>query len=532
MASKSIISPTTCGFAKVFVYNVLNEDRSNGGKKLVVEEKHYAKYIEHFQECYENFPVPYKTFRLYFPKILENFKCLQKKRTHDKATILKVFAADNWNKLSYEQKWEHRLYDCKECLGNAELKKTISLFHITTFYKKVAEDHGIQTERIDVARPTCTSRKRSRDDVKSLVEERVPKYILDVYSEAIASTCVKDAINSKKETSVDRYYGGRTSICCLNEHRMVDGFESKKDAGVRTLQDNLEISAGLKKRHKPIGDLEKLADTWRSQECLDYVNILPDGANINFSLLARNFGLKDVNCKQKDNKGQVVKEFLKSKGVDVEKFTYHAKVNEEGVHNIRRKKKKISSYKRISVPMDPTPQQVAADLISKVEEGKYTLGELVVPIKFKKIVVTKDGDVKEEEFSLCGRKDRLINIRQNLYERHKLYYRVPKSDDEIEKMTKEDVIRYLTSINEDICSVDDDVEKLKDRLKYFQRRRHLMMWHDGATICNHGHVLFTCSEVYDIAIHLTDQEALHKYGRKVDVQVGFVFGNCSKILLS
>ena len=353
--------------------------------------------------------------------------------------------------------------------------------------------------------------------MKSLVEERVPKYLLNVYDEAIASKSVKDATKSKRETSVTRVYGGGCSIRRLNEHRLVDGFESKKDAEIRTLNDKFQISSGLKRRHKPVGDLEKLADTWRSKECLDYVNGLPDGESINFSMLARKFGLKDVNCKQKDNKGQIVKEFLKSKGVDVGKFSYHAKMNEEGV-NIRRKKKRLDNFNRISVPMDPTPQQVTADLILKVEEGKYTLGELVVPIKFKKIVVTKDGHVKEEEFTLCGRKDRLINIRQNLYERHKLYYRVPKSDCEIENMTKEDVIEYLMSINEDICNVDDDVEELKDRLKYFQRRRHLMMWHDGATICNHGHILFTCSEVYDKAIHLTDQEALHKYGRKVDVQ--------------
>ena len=45
-----------------------------------------------------------------------------------------------------------------------------------------------------------------------------------------------------------------------------------------------------------------------------------------------------------------------------------------------------------------------------------------------------------------------------------------------------------------------------------------MMWHDGATICNNSHVLFTCCEAYDKAIHLTDKEALQKYGRKVDVQ--------------
>ena len=39
-----------------------------------------------------------------------------------------------------------------------------------------------------------------------------------------------------------------------------------------------------------------------------------------------------------------------------------------------------------------------------------------------------------------------------------------------------------------------------------------MIWHDASTICNHGHVLFTCSEDYDKAIHLTDEEILQRTG--------------------
>ena len=65
---------------------------------------------------------------------------------------------------------------------------------------------------------------------------------------------------------------------------------------------------------------------------------------------------------------------------------------------------------------------------------------------------------------------------------------------------------------------DVDIIALKNKLKYFQRRRHLMMWYDASTICNHGHVLFTCSEVYDKAIHLTDEEVLQFFGKKIDVQ--------------
>ena len=150
---------------------------------------------------------------------------------------------------------------------------------------------------------------------------------------------------------------------------------------------------------------------------------------------------------------------------------------------------------------------------------KYSLGELFVPIKFKKISVSKDGDLTEDYFYVRGRKNPLHVIRQNLYKSHKTYYRI-QSDSEIEEMSAEDVIKYLCLINEYKYQDGDiiDIIALQNKLKYFQRRRHLMIWHDGSTICNHSHVLFTCSEVYDKAIHLTDEEVLQIFGKKVDVQ--------------
>ena len=45
-----------------------------------------------------------------------------------------------------------------------------------------------------------------------------------------------------------------------------------------------------------------------------------------------------------------------------------------------------------------------------------------------------------------------------------------------------------------------------------------MMWHDGSTISNHGHVLFMVAEVYDKAIHYTDVEVFNNLGKKIDVQ--------------
>ena len=78
-----------------------------------------------------------------------------------------------------------------------------------------------------------------------------------------------------------------------------------------------------------------------------YVNRLCDGAFLNFSHLARKFGLKEIGCKQKDNKGQILKEFLIKNGLDIEKFDYHAKLPENDV-NIRRKKLKLYNFNSVN----------------------------------------------------------------------------------------------------------------------------------------------------------------------------------------
>ena len=48
---------------------------------------------------------------------------------------------------------------------------------------------------------------------------------------------------------------------------------------------------------------------WRSQDCFDYVNNLYPRSHINFSELAREFGVNDIDVYQSDNKNQVVKKF-------------------------------------------------------------------------------------------------------------------------------------------------------------------------------------------------------------------------------
>lgn len=81
---------------------------------------------------------------------------------------------------------------------------------------------------------------------------------------------------------------------------------SKNDAELNNIKD---IKEGRKIPHSHVGNVDN--NIWKSEDCLNYVNSLDDNSRLNFSELARMFGLKDENDYGKDNKSQIVKEFLR-----------------------------------------------------------------------------------------------------------------------------------------------------------------------------------------------------------------------------
>ena len=56
------------------------------------------------------------------------------------------------------------------------------------------------------------------------------------------------------------------------------------------------------------------------------------------------------------------------------------------------------------------------------------------------------------------------------------------------------------------------------KLKYLQRTRHLMCWHDGATLTGHGYILITLCELYNPALHYRDDEFAAKFKKDIHVQ--------------
>ena len=87
------------------------------------------------------------------------------------------------------------------------------------------------------------------------------------------------------------------------------------------------------------------------------------------------------------NSGQAVKDFLSKNNVDFSRLHYKSK--ERSDDRIRRCKRKFQGTD-ISIPCDPTNQAVKKELKELVNKCKYTLGELIVPQSFEKIILNID----------------------------------------------------------------------------------------------------------------------------------------------
>lgn len=64
------------------------------------------------------------------------------------------------------------------------------------------------------------------------------------------------------------------------------------------------------------------------------------------------------------------------------------------------------------MPTPDTNDVLKKTLKLKIQNGQYTVGELIVPKKYEKLILDKDGNVKKEEFIIEGRKRPLDEIRK------------------------------------------------------------------------------------------------------------------------
>ena len=142
------------------------------------------------------------------------------------------------------------------------------------------------------------------------------------------------------------------------------------------------------------------------------------------------------------------------------------------------------------MPMPETNDELKKTLRLKIQNGHYTVGEIIVPKEYEKLVIDKDGNVKRENFIVEGRKRPLDEIRMKTMKKHTEFTR-HHPDQYYDEMSRLDVSTRLSELGE-----FDDGEGLtvmRQKLKKTERQRHLLVWHDHSSVANHGHIVFMVS---------------------------------------
>ena len=244
------------------------------------------------------------------------------------------------------------------------------------------------------------------------------------------------------------------------------------------------------------------------------VRSYPEGNKINFSELARHYGVKNNNNEFLKNGGQIVKMFLQENGINFDSLNYK---NKSAAVHFRRKERKIDGI-NVSIPTDVANTEVKEYLAKLINEGAYTIGDLIVPQKFEKLILNADLTTEIKEFEIAGRKVPLSEIRKKQYINNKQFYRI-FTESQIKELDREELVKELRRIDEFSKSdIYMDINTLLQRFRKFNTTRNLQFWHDGSSISNHSHLLITVNTLYDKTIHMTNQEYEEKHKKKVDVQ--------------
>ena len=117
--------------------------------------------------------------------------------------------------------------------------------------------------------------------------------------------------------------------------------------------------------------------SWNKEELRAEVESYEDGKFVNWSALAKAYNVKNTQGNPAANGGQIVKEWLKSVGVDTERFKRY---NTSDGPRVRLKKRKGLGGE-ISTPTPETNSALKKRLQEKILQNEYSVGKLIVPKK-------------------------------------------------------------------------------------------------------------------------------------------------------
>ena len=313
---------STCGFARIAMYEIqYYQDHGLQHRPLEAAMSFKSRIFQWqllqfqtlFIDCSPMFNIPYDTFRKELPKIDEIMVKLRKRYSQNKKELIEGLSPKVWKS---QEKNKHTYSNCMGCQNDPKLKKLMDLFPTkktgcirqnkiisapkknnssTEILKYLTELPSHKKELKEVTKEVLTEANNKiqktfpgldiADAAKAVPEFHLEKKKSKVEKQRIKrkiyKACKENIESQRMETAVERTYGTDVSLQKRQKIRLSESFETYAQCKNRNLKTNKNM-----KSH--IGTV-----SWDSNGCLKEVESYGPGiSNINFSALARKYGMK------------------------------------------------------------------------------------------------------------------------------------------------------------------------------------------------------------------------------------------------
>ena len=317
-----------------------------------------------------------------------------------------------------------RLKNSKAQLPLREAKKT-ALECYTNLVNSFELNTGhVLNECLSLTPKSGMTKRLTKQENKELQRKQIRRYTDNVEKQL-------------KQSAVKTVLGTRMSKRQFQQVRMAESFEELEEARQR-----VESNTDSKKSHHPNLKNVEIGE-YDESTLISEVNAYPSDKNINWTEISRKYKLRKVtDGSEFGNGGQVLKAYLSSKGVNVDRF-------QSSSTPIIRRKRKRGPGGEISFPTTATIKEVNETIKQRVNDGIYSVGELIVPKQSSKVTLTQDGQFKTELFQVEGRKIPLHDIRKKLLtKQEEIGILRAKQQAEYDVMPIEHVRSRLAKLNE------------------------------------------------------------------------------------
>ncbi|XP_019632908.1 PREDICTED: uncharacterized protein LOC109476416 isoform X2 [Branchiostoma belcheri] len=522
----------TCGFARVAVrqsklLRVSENEKSAQKHRSVCPTVRYEAFNEVFKSdttlSFEDFCKSAS----HIDKVINGWMGSKTNR-EDKLKFLDHFKINNWKKLGSSEKAEHTMHGlCKGCctnhkpfwnLYNKQIKcpKTRKALEFddlncqpTTFMKLDVEEEGAR-QLFQQADKIC-KRQYKRPLSEILPELNITSAEQERSKRRKTMCKAREQIQKaakRNNKDLDITYGSGESLGSRRVRRLAEEFENRHDAEERTKRRKEREAAGKLKPKDRLGNFGTLCN-FDKENLKEEVLAYEDGKDVNWTQLAIKHGVRGKDGNVPGNAGQLVKLWLQSEGIDTDRF------KASSTHEVLRKARiRLDSDPKISVPKKRTEKQISEQLRVCITEGEVPIGEFIVPKQYKTYFLNKETNrIETQVTEIEGRKRPLQEIREDLLRKQQPFLREPR---DYGSMTTEQLVKRLEELGEETSGESED--ELREHLYSVENTRFESYWEDGASMANHGHILYLVATIYDPAVFLTNAEYYQKYKVKLNVQ--------------